>query len=151
MANTYINDHECRNFIGAMAHVHRADMVSQIENSRFLSVLSDVSTDHSIIEQELVYVGFLCNGKPQSKMVKIADVKDAHGVGILNSIDDAVKDVCITQEVWLSKVVCANFDGASVMIGGINGVAAQLKHCVPHIVIHCVAHKLELAVLDADV
>lgn len=46
--------------------------------------------------------------------------------------------------------MCANFDGASVMMGEINGVACRLKRRVPHIVIlHCVAHKLELAVLDA--
>jgi hypothetical protein len=82
-------------------------------------------------------------------MVKIVDVKHAHAVGILNAIDDAVKDVGITQEVWLSNVVCANFDGASVMIGEINGVAGRLKRHVPHIVVlHCVAHKLELAVFD---
>lgn len=150
MNNTYLNDHACRNFIGAMAHVHRLDTASQIEKSRFLSVLSDGSTDNSIIEQELVYVRFLCNGKPQTKMIKIVDVKHAHAVGILNAIDGAVKDVGITLEIWLSKVVCANFDGASVMMGEINGVAGRLKRRVPHIVIlHCVAHKLELAVLDA--
>lgn len=49
MKNTCINNHACRNFIEAMAHVHRADMTSRIENSRFLSVLSDGSTDRSII------------------------------------------------------------------------------------------------------
>ncbi len=68
--NTYMNDHACRNFIGAMAHVHRADMISQIENSRFLSVLSDGSTDRSIIEQELVYVRFCAMGSPRPKWSK---------------------------------------------------------------------------------
>ena len=146
MNNTYLNDHACRNFIGAMAHVHRLDTTSQIEKCRFLSVLSDGSTDNSVIEQELVYVRFHCNGKPQTKMIKIVDFKHAHAVGI----DGAVKDVGITLEIWRSKVVCANFDGASVMVGEINGVAGQLKRLVPHIVVlHCVAHKLELAVLDA--
>lgn len=150
MNNTYLNDHACRNFIGAMVHVHRLDTTSQIEKSRFLSVLSVGSTDNIVIEQELVYVRFLYNGKPQTKMIKIVDLKHAHAVGILNAIDGAVKDVGITLEIWRSKVVCANFDGASVMMGEINGVAGQLKRRVPHIVVlHCVAHKLELAVLDA--
>ena len=150
LSNTYMNDHPCRNFIGAMAHVHREDVTSQIGNSRFLSVLSDGSTDKSIIEQEHVYVRFLSNGKPQTKMVKIVDVKHAHATGILNAIDEAVEEVGITQEIWLKKVVCANFDGASVMMGKINGVAGKLDRRIPYIVIlHCVAHKLELAVLDA--
>ena len=38
-------------------------------------MLSDGSTDKSIIELKLVYVRFLSNGKPQTKMVKIVDVK----------------------------------------------------------------------------
>ena len=100
-----------------MAHIQRVDTTSQIGNSRFLSVLSDGSTDNSIIEQELVYVRFLCNGKPQIKMVKIVDVNHALAAGILDAIDGAVADAGITQEMWLRKVVCANFDGASVMMG----------------------------------
>ncbi len=48
------------------------------------------------------------------------------------------------------KVVCANFDGAAVMMGEKTGVAGRLKKRIPHIItIHCVAHKLELAVLDS--
>ena len=115
-----------------------------------MSVLSDGSTDSGIIEQEIVYVRFLCNGQPQTKMVKILEIKHAHAAGILDAIDDAVAEVGISQEMWLSKVICANFDGASVMMGQTNGVAGQLKRRVPHIIVlHCVAHKLELAVLDA--
>ena len=69
---------------------------------------------------------------------------------ILDAIDDAVAEVGISQEMWLSKVICANFDGASVMMGQTNGVAGRLKRRVPHIIVlHCVAHKLELTVLDA--
>ena len=150
MNNTYLNDHACCNFIGAMSHVHRLDTTSQIERSRFLSVLSDGSTDNSVIEQELVYVRFLCNGKPETKMIKIVDLEHAHSIGILKAINGAVKEAGITLEVWRSKIVCAKFDGASVMMGDVNGVPGQLKRRVPHVVIlHCVAHKLELAVLDA--
>ena len=44
-----------------------------------------------------------------------------------------------------------NFDGAAVMIGCKSGVSALMKEKNPQIVsIHCVAHKLELGVLDAD-
>ena len=57
MSKTYLNDHACHNFIGT----------SQIEKSRFLSVLSDGSTDNSVTERELAYVRFLCNGKQRLK------------------------------------------------------------------------------------
>ncbi|KAK3095892.1 hypothetical protein FSP39_020416 [Pinctada imbricata] len=47
-------------------------------------------------------------------------------------------------------LVCANFDGASVMLGKKSGVIAHILNRVPEVIpIHCVAHKLELAILDS--
>ena len=47
-------------------------------------------------------------------------------------------------------MVSLGADGASVMMGHKGGVAALLKADVPHLVeIHCVAHRLQLSVLDA--
>ena len=41
-------------------------------------------------------------------------------------------------------------DGASVMVGKTNGVAAKLKASLPHLIsIHCIAHRLSLASLSA--
>ena len=40
-------------------------------------------------------------------------------------------------------------DGASVMLGKVNGVAAKLKLEVPHLVQqHCVAHREDLGISD---
>lgn len=49
------------------------------------------------------------------------------------------------------KLVGCNFHGASVMMGKKSGVAVQIQGKVPHqiVVLHCVAHNLELGVLDA--
>lgn len=49
------------------------------------------------------------------------------------------------------KLICANFDGASVNFGSKSGVFQKIKEFVPEVIgIHCIAHKLELAVLDAN-
>ena len=46
-------------------------------------------------------------------------------------------------------LVCANFDGASVMMGSKSGVATRIQQSFPWVIpIHCVAHKLELGILD---
>ena len=47
--------------------------------------------------------------------------------------------------------MCANFDGAAVMLGKNNGVAAKLQDLVDRdlVVVHCVAHNLELGAMDA--
>ena len=51
---------------------------------------------------------------------------------------------------WKEKTVGVGADGASVMMGHKGGVAALLKVDIPHLIeIHCVAHRLQLSVLDA--
>ena len=47
-------------------------------------------------------------------------------------------------------MICANFDGASVMQGRKSGVAAHILNIITETIpIHCIAHKLELAVMDS--
>ena len=51
---------------------------------------------------------------------------------------------------WMSKLVALGTDGASVNMGEIGGVGAIVKRDIPHLIhIHCIAHELEIAVLDA--
>ena len=78
--------------------------------------------------------------------------------GLLKAIQNALASLkmfsSINNEEFLDefykKIVNVNFDGASVMSGHLNGVQAKFKNLQPGIVYtHCVAHKLELAVLDA--
>ena len=54
------------------------------------------------------------------------------------------------QENWEEKLVFFCADGASVNMGIRNGVAAKLKEEVGHLLsIHCVAHRLELSMVDS--
>ena len=54
-----------------------------------------------------------------------------------------------TEDVY-NKLVCSNFDGASVMSGRKADVQALIKGKKPGTVyVHCVDHSLELDVLDA--
>ena len=51
---------------------------------------------------------------------------------------------------WKEKLIATGSDGASVNIGKNKSVTSLLKKDLPHlVVIHCVNHRLELAVLDA--
>ncbi len=56
----------------------------------------------------------------------------------------------IREGMWKKKVVSVQiFDGVAAM-NDKTGVAGRLKQRIPHvIIIHCVAHKLELAMLDS--
>uniref|UniRef100_A0A3P9DGY3 DUF4371 domain-containing protein n=1 Tax=Maylandia zebra TaxID=106582 RepID=A0A3P9DGY3_9CICH len=118
--------------------------------SRFLSILADGSTDTGIIEQELVHVRYVRdNGDVATYMIKLQPVKSANAAGILEAFDEAANTMGIREDTWKEKVVCATVDGTAVMMEK-TGVAGRLKQRIPHIItIHCVAHKLELAVLDS--
>lgn len=62
----------------------------------------------------------------------------------------SVEKVGIPWEDFLGKLVGMGSDGASVMLGKNNGVAAKLRVLQPAMVaVHCYAHKLELAFKDA--
>ena len=54
------------------------------------------------------------------------------------------------KQIPMEKITSLASDGASVMTGKHNGVGAKLRKDLPHFVqIHCVAHKLALAVGQA--
>ena len=75
-------------------------------------------------------------------------VKSGTAGGILEELDEFFLQLGITN--WKSKVVGLGTDGASVNLGCHGGLGAILKKDIPHLIqIHCIAHKLELAVLDA--
>ena len=61
----------------------------------------------------------------------------------------AIKQFYQKKKFDFQKMVMFTSDGASVMLGKINGVAAKLKLEVPHLVQqHCVAHREDLGISD---
>ena len=58
------------------------------------------------------------------------------------------KDEYLTE--FYKKFVNCNFDGASAMSGHLSGVHSRIKQKQSAVVYtHCIAHRLELAVLDS--
>lgn len=70
---------------------------------------------------------------------------------MLAAIDKGLERVEVSVEDQKKKMVGCNFDGASVKERSKSGVAQKLKERVGNylVPIHCVAHCLELAILDA--
>ncbi|KAG2468242.1 MED23 polymerase, partial [Polypterus senegalus] len=104
LGSTYLNDHACREFIGAIAQISRDQIEKEIQESRFLSILADGSTDTGIIEQELVHVRYVRdNGDISTYMIKCQPVKSANAAGILEAIDEAVNTMGIREDTWKRK------------------------------------------------
>ena len=56
----------------------------------------------------------------------------------------------LTELGCLKKLITQTYDGAAVMSGELNGVQAKVKDSAPDaIFIHCLAHKLNLVLIQA--
>ena len=148
LGETYLNDHRCKEFIQAISSVMKNDLHHQVTSKRpsFFSCMADQAVDFGVIEEEIVFIRTLENGLAINKYATIQGVKKSDANGVLASIVNGFEDVGINS--WEDSLACGS-DGASVMTGVRNGVIAKLRQDVPWLIgIHCVAHKLELAVLD---
>lgn len=107
--------------------------------------------DVSVIEQFIGFVQFYNHGL-QNVEVKFLFAEDA--LKKSDSVNSqALYDIVVDQfkAIGLKKLTGLCTDGASVMVGKREGLAAKLKRDCPQMInIHCVCHKLALACVDAD-
>lgn len=147
VGSTYRNDKQARTFMGYIAAVERRRIGGGIQRAKFLSLLSDGSTDSAVKEEELVYVRYCHEGKIESTFVGIQTVEKADAAHITTAINSIMEKV---SSDWDRKLVAVATDGAAVMTGAQNGVVSRLKRDRQYIVgVHCMAHRLELAFGDA--
>ncbi|XP_045921378.1 zinc finger protein 862-like [Micropterus dolomieu] len=147
VGSTYRNEKQAKEFMHYIAEVERNNIRGNLKNTKFLSIMSDGSTDSPVKEEELVYVRFCHKGKIESKFVGINAVEKADAAHISKAISDIMEGVC---DEWESKLVALGTDGAAVMTGAKSGVVSRLKGDRAYIIgIHCMAHRLELAFSDA--
>ncbi|CAM2096108.1 unnamed protein product [Caretta caretta] len=117
------------------------------------ALLSSHAVKH--IEDSSHIIKVLILNKP-IRSINFADYKTLFG-GLLRlqecdavSIVAAIKEFYKKHQLDLMKMVMFTSDGASVMLGKPNGMAAQLKRDIPHLVQqHCVAHREDLGISDA--
>ena len=134
-------------FLEIINSVVEHDIFKEIEAANFHTLTIDESTDISVNKCLILYFKF----RP----------KDCHeyktffgGIIHLQACDAssillAIKQFYQEKKLDLQKMVMFTSDGASVMLGKVNGVAAKLKLEVPHLVQqHCVAHREDLGISD---
>lgn len=129
----------------------RERIVALINKSSAVGLLCDDAMDVSVIEQFIGFLQFYNHGL-QNVEVKFLFAEDA-----LKKSDSAnsqaLYDIVVDQfkAIGLKKLTGLCTDGASVMVGKREGLAAKLKRDCPQMInIHCVCHKLALACVDAD-
>lgn len=87
-----INLEGCKLFIRWITKQMKQELVTEIKNSPFMSILSDGSTDTGVLEQEIVYVD-VKEMIPVTSFVNIVELKSADSEGVLNAILSALADL----------------------------------------------------------
>ena len=146
LGQTYRNDKACKDFIVAISEQFKNELGEQLQRAQFLGVMADSATDVGVREVEDVYVRYLKDGEPVNTFVGLRPCLNAKAPGITEAVNSAMSNVCHN---WTEKVVALGTDGAAVMVGEVGGVFALLKRDIPHLIkVHCIAHRLELALAD---
>ena len=79
-----------------------------LANAHYFCILSDSSTDSSVIKEELVYLLFLKSGKPLLKFLSIELTNNPNAEGIIECIKTAFERIGILdfkKESWDSMLM----------------------------------------------
>lgn len=124
----------------------RAETLECVKRSPCFSLAIDESTDVSSTQQMILYVWYLEGSKVETKFLAIVPLYKATAAAIHATLMDRI----MAWDLPTDKFVAFGSDGASVMTGKNNGVAALLKRDYPWLhSFHCIAHKLALAAKGA--
>ena len=148
-----------------MADAVREKVAGIIVSKKFMSVMSDGSQARKTNdEKELILVRVERAGIPIYIVTSLLEMASRGGTdanSIKLAIDSVFSDnegtdliqpgnVPMDYDSYRDKMISATADGANVNLGIYNGVLTQLKSERPWLVkIHCVNHRLELAIKDA--
>ena len=138
----------CTEFIHYIASSTWKKLMEQISKFPCVSLLLDDSTDISVTASVIVYMRYIAKGTVSESYVGVEELPNETAddyIGALNSFSERLGINLFDK----GKVVGLATDGARTMLGCHGGVVAKLTKDIPHlVVIHCVAYRHQLAVLD---
>ncbi len=144
---TYTNEISGHEFLIAIAKTIEDEIWKELSDVVAFGIMIDESTDITTTKHLDIYVSYVTKqGIFKTRFLCLLPLTECDAKSITNVIIDIFK-----KKGVLSKLVAFASDGASVMLGKNEGVAAKLSRvCTyPLIVNHCVAHRLALACKDA--
>ena len=144
--HNYRNNHSAAEMATCLAEVLRGHLVQKVIASPFFSILIDESTDIAVHKQLIMYVSYMGPEGPLVDFFGLYKLQEADA----NTIYSTLRRQLAAYGLDASCLVGFCTDGAKVMTGRHNGVAAKLKKDIGHVfVTHCIAHRLCLATSDA--
>ena len=129
-------------FVEVLSDCVAEDTLSKINESSFIGLMCDESTDVGVKSQLAVFVQVVYKGESMPFFLRLSEMPDGKAKTIEQSIVSLIHEVNISGD----KIVGFGSDGASNMTGRHSGVATRLKRAMPELVsVHCCAHRVALA------
>lgn len=144
----YTSERFIQEVVTCLGDVLSDGIFEEVRASPFFSLMTDETTDVAVVKEVVIYVRYL----DQQRQIRTAFVGTVEACnGEANTIKNILTEFCLDNNLDLEhKFVAFGSDGAPVMIGRHNGVAALLKRVVPWLIAnHCVCHRLALASAQA--
>ena len=107
---SYVTDRTAADLTDCIAEVKKEDLIKAISLSNYFSLLTDGSTDSVVIEEEVLYLLFLNEGKPEIKFFSIETPSHSTAEGLKEAISSAFKRTGMTE--FHTKLAGFNVDGA---------------------------------------
>ena len=144
-----------REIIQLIAKIIQDQIVDQVKSCPAYGILMDDMTDVTSKEQMILFIQYYCRKeeKVKTKFLSVESVLDqsdscsANAETLFQVFSKKLNELGLD----VTKVGGMASDGASVMLGRNNGVAAKLKAIAPSVIaVHCVCHRLALACADSN-
>ncbi|XP_056450419.1 SCAN domain-containing protein 3-like isoform X3 [Gadus chalcogrammus] len=144
---TYTSSTVVDEFLSVLGTQLEEDQLITIRASPFLGLMCDETVDISTTNELVLYCRCIDgDGKCQANFLKVVALKD----GKADTVKGALIHYMEENDLSIQKVAGFGSDGAACMKGNRTGVATQLKGDNAKILsIHCIAHRLALAVGQA--
>ena len=144
-----------REIIQLIAKIIQDQIVDQVKSCPTYGILMDDMTDVTSKEQMILFIQYYCRKeeKVKTKFLSVESVLDQSESCSANAetLFQVFSKKLNQLGLEVTKVGGMASDGASVMLGRNNGVAAKLKAVAASVIaVHCVCHRLALACADSS-
>ncbi|XP_040858206.1 zinc finger protein 862 [Ochotona curzoniae] len=144
----YRNRTACTQFIKYISETLKKEILHDIRKSPCMSVLLDSSTDTSDQACVGIYIRYLKQVEVKESYITLAPVHietvDGYFETVVSALDEL--DIPFRKPGWM---VGLGTDG-SAMLSCKGGLVERFQEIIPQLLpVHCVAHRLHLAVVDA--
>ncbi|XP_032339085.1 zinc finger protein 862 isoform X1 [Camelus ferus] len=144
----YRNRTACTQFIKYISETLKKEILQDVRNSPCVSVLLDSSTDAFDQSCVGIYVRYFKGVEVKESYITLAplysETADGYFETIISALDEL--DIPFRKPGW---VVGLGTDGSAMLSCG-GGLVEKFQEIIPQLLpVHCVAHRLHLAVVDA--